>query len=201
MPIENWSYDLSQNTAGATEQAALVSDLSRRNMILNGTTGIAACMMLPCLVTARAAAASGPQVGDVFVRVDRAASAALRAEDVPSDAAPVRAWPMQPRSGIVRNEARFNQVLLLRPARQQELMAFSAICTHAGCVVSDWNERTRLLHCPCHGSEYDPARDAAVVQGPAALPLPRMPLRLVDGLVTAAGPFSRPVGGHTGRTD
>lgn len=170
-------------------------------MLLNGTTGIVVCMMLPRIVTVRAAEATGPQVGDVFVRTGQAASTMLRTEDFPSGAGPVRAWPMEPGSGIVRNQARFNQVLLLRPAGQQALLAFSAICTHAGCVVSDWNDRTRLLHCPCHGSEYDPARDAAVVQGPAPLPLPRMPVRLIDGLIIAAGPFSWPVGGHTSRTD
>ena len=143
----------------------------------------------------------GPQLGDIFVSTtDRAVP--VRAEAIQPGAAPVLAWPMDRESRIVRDGARFNQVLLLRVAMQlsAEIVAFTAICPHAGCAVSDWIAQTSHLHCPCHGSEYDPAKNGLVVAGPSPFPLPSLPVQIVDGLVTVAGPFSARLGGHASRT-
>jgi thiosulfate dehydrogenase [quinone] large subunit len=57
----------------------------------------------------------------------------------------------------------------------QRVVAFDAICTHAGCPV-DWDRPQHLLVCPCHGAVYDPAHGAQVLQGPA--PSPLSPLRV-----------------------
>ena len=75
------------------------------------------------------------------------------------------------------------------------LVAYSAICTHLGCAVIAQLSQDGLIACPCHGSMFDPANNAAVVGGPAGRPLPSLPIQVNDdGTVVAAGAFSGPVG-------
>jgi Rieske Fe-S protein len=50
-----------------------------------------------------------------------------------------------------------------------EFKAFSAVCTHRGCIVNSVSDGT--INCPCHGSKFR-ITDAAVVAGPAPRPLP-----------------------------
>ena len=46
--------------------------------------------------------------------------------------------------------------------------AFTAVCTHLGCIVSSID--TKEIHCACHGSAYS-IKDGSVVSGPAPAPL------------------------------
>ncbi len=48
--------------------------------------------------------------------------------------------------------------------------AFSAICTHLGCIVQ-WDSTAKQIHCPCHDGVFNPAT-GAVVSGPPPSPLP-----------------------------
>ena len=63
-----------------------------------------------------------------------------------------------------------------------EVVAFSAICTHRGCIVVP--EKTGL-NCPCHQSLFDTAT-GAVLKGPATEPLPAVKVAL-DGDRVLAG--------------
>jgi len=77
----------------------------------------------------------------------------------------------------------------------QGLVAYSKMCTHAGCPVALYRSSDHRLICPCHQSAFDAANDAAVLDGPADHSLPRLPLEVsTDGYVRAAGDFPAPVG-------
>jgi rieske iron-sulfur protein len=146
-----------------------------------------------------------PQEGDSLVRIGTANPAPLTVGDVPLGGPQMLAWPIDPASQMVRDGSRLNKVLLLRldptgldPATRVRaadgVVAYSAICPHAGCEVSKWLADTQRLECPCHFSQYDPKAGAAVVAGPTPRPLPALPLKAVDGHLVVAKPFTGRVG-------
>lgn len=73
-------------------------------------------------------------------------------------------------------------------------VAYSMVCTHAGCLVSGRSGEN--LHCPCHASEFAPREGAKVVGGPAGRPLPQLPIGVSENgeLLVATGPFEGPIG-------
>ncbi len=66
-----------------------------------------------------------------------------------------------------------------------DLAAYSAVCTHQACTVA-YRPEEKKLACPCHGSVFDPARGAAVENGPASSPLPRLDIEVREGEVFLA---------------
>lgn len=90
-----------------------------------------------------------------------------RAEDVPSG------------GGMILKD----QDLVLTKDADGEIHAFSATCTHLGCVVAAVVGNT--INCPCHGSKFD-ATTGARVAGPAREPLPARPIQVRDGAIFRA---------------
>jgi Rieske Fe-S protein len=150
-----------------------------------------------------------PQIGDQFVFYwgDREGKVITPA-DLPPGGPFELAWPMDPKSGKPRDGSRLNQVILIkldpdsyaqdeRPLLAEGgIAAFSAICTHQQCTVSEWTDKGQF-HCVCHNSEYDPRQAAKVTFGPAPRALPGLPVKIVDGALVVAGPFNARVGGES----
>jgi Rieske Fe-S protein len=110
------------------------------------------------------------------------------------------AWAMDPSNKTVRSGSRLNRVLLVRldpeklsgktkPRAADGVVAYTAICTHTGCEVTEWVDE-QILFCPCHASKFEPKDGGKVVDGPAPRDLPALPLKLVDGKLAVAKPFT-----------
>ncbi len=82
------------------------------------------------------------------------------------------------------------------------ILAYSKICTHAGCAIELYraplfqpDEPTPALVCPCHYSTFDPANGGQVTAGPAGRNLPMLPVYADRrGYLRAGGTFDEPVG-------
>jgi Rieske Fe-S protein len=146
-----------------------------------------------------------PQPGDLLVKLGAADPKPLAPADLPLGGPQFLAWAMDPTSKTVRDGSRLNKVLLLRLepggfdaatlARSADgVVAYSAICPHAGCDVSQWLAQPQRLECPCHFSQYDPKAGGHVLGGPAPRPLPALPLKTADGRLAVAKPFVGRVG-------
>jgi quinol---cytochrome c reductase iron-sulfur subunit len=74
-------------------------------------------------------------------------------------------------------------------------VAYSKVCTHAGCPVGLYEQQTGRLFCPCHQSVFDAFDGARPIQGPASRALPQLALDIDDeGFLRARHDFDEPVG-------
>ena len=75
------------------------------------------------------------------------------------------------------------------------IVAYSKICTHVGCPVALYEQTTHHILCPCHQSTFEATTGATVIFGPAARPLPQLPLTTdSSGFLVARRDFTEPVG-------
>jgi ubiquinol-cytochrome c reductase iron-sulfur subunit len=89
--------------------------------------------------------------------------------------------------------------IVTRPGREtwgpQGMVAYSKVCTHAGCPVGLYQEQTEQLLCPCHQSLFDVRFGAQQVFGPAPRPLPQLPIYIDDeGMVRAQSDYHEAIG-------
>lgn len=137
-------------------------DLNRRTVLAAGVSVVGVGLLAAC------ATGSG----------DGSAGGGVRA----TPGGPLVALADVPVGGAVSvTTAEGDKIVVAQPEAGQ-VVAFSAICTHKGCTVAPAGDR---LNCPCHGSVFE-AFTGAVVQGPAADPLPAFPVKLeADAVVEA----------------
>ena len=77
----------------------------------------------------------------------------------------------------------------------QGILAYSKICTHVGCPIALYEQRTHHLLCPCHQSTFDLSDSGNVIFGPAARRMPQLPIGVdAEGFIVAKAPFAEPVG-------
>jgi ubiquinol-cytochrome c reductase iron-sulfur subunit len=75
------------------------------------------------------------------------------------------------------------------------VVAYSLLCTHAGCPVALYEQTTGRMLCPCHQSTFDLYDGAVPIAGPAARPLPGLPIEVdAEGYLRATGDFTAPPG-------
>ena len=133
----------------------------------------------------------------------------FRADDVEEDTF-YTAYPQhadREQMGAPLVVVRLKQAELHLPAERrgwapEGIVAYSKICTHAGCAIALYRKPTfpaveprPALVCPCHYSTFDPGRAGKVLFGPAGRDLPQLPLQIAPGgELQAAGNFSGPVG-------
>ena len=204
----------SSSSESIAEPGASAGTEQTRRTLLLGALVTTAC--LGCSTQARAGedppgSDERPQKGDLLVFSEGEQEGKLiTSGDVPLGGPPVHAWPKDPKTSVVRSASRLNEILIIRldPAELDEktreravdgIIAYSAICAHAGCPVTAWVKSDvgdkEVFKCMCHNSEYDPRAGAQVVFGPAPRRLAALPLALADGSLTVAGNFIGKVGG------
>lgn len=213
MPQGPFVEEREQMEVPASEREDLERDLfrgrevvERRTFIRRMLVAAAGALGLAALLPIRSL---GPGPGRTLFRTKWTAGARA----VTADGAPVTVERL-PVGGILtvfpegHTDAADSQTVLIRVepgllrlpgARQgwapEGFVAYSKICTHAGCPVGLYEQRTHELFCPCHQSVFTVLDGAPAVSGPAVRALPQLPLRIeADGTITAAGDFPEPVG-------
>lgn len=188
------------------------SDQTRRTLIL---TALATAARIAASEPAAAdedqpGSDERPQKADLLVLSEgEHAGEIIRPQDLKPGGPPLRAWPKDPKTSVIRKGSRLNEVLVIRldPAELDDetrahaadgIVAYSAICAHAGCPVTAWvkgaTDDKDVFKCVCHNSEYDPRQSAQVVFGPALRRLAALPLAIANGSLIVAATFVGKVG-------
>ena len=204
-----------KNEAAAETFVAGVDEVvGRRSWLVRIFAGAAAAVGLAALFPLRSFAPTFAKIGDLAStswrkgsRLVREDGSVVRASDLEVNSV-VTVFP-QGHVGPQFASAMANDatVLVRVPAEElhlpvervawapQGLIAFSKVCTHAGCPVALYRASARQLFCPCHQSTFDVLSGGNRIFGPAARALPQLPLAIApDGSLEALGDFPEPIG-------
>ena len=193
-----------ERTTAPSEAALPCSGTTRRSLLLTAlATGACLTGAAPATAEDDAPGSSDrPQKADLFVYAEgEHAGTVIKPGDLKAGGPPVRAWPKDSKSEVIRKGSRLNEVVLLKldPSELDDatraraadgIVAYSVVCTHAGCPITAWVKQEagdkNVLKCMCHNSEFDPRKSAQVVFGPAPRRLAALPLAVSDGSLTVA---------------
>jgi ubiquinol-cytochrome c reductase iron-sulfur subunit len=186
--------------------ALVPQEVGRRRFLLRMLGGAGAFLGIVALFPLRSL---GPRPGEAYFRTTWTARARL----VDENGIPVHQTALDMGSVLtVFPEGHADdiraQTLLIRldprevrplPGREDWVaaghIAYSKICTHAACPVGLYKPDTHRLFCPCHQSTFDVLNGARPELGPAAPPLPQLPLALDEhGYLIAQSDYPEPVG-------
>ncbi len=179
--------------------------LQRRKILqLAGASTLLCCGASSGLSAADELPKAGINAGDLLVAAKGDTSTPLKASDIKAGGKPLLVYPFDIDTKKPRSESRLNKLLLVRvdpkdlseEARARSVdgvLAFSAVCTHQGCDVTEWKASEKTLLCFCHSSQFNPVNNGAVAVGPATRALPSCSLAEKDGvLVLASGLSAKP---------
>ena len=151
-----------------------------RRAVLRGAAGLVLAWLTPVRSDAAQEDGPPPVAGDLLVRVGDDALIPLAPDDVPFDGRALMAWAIGPAADAPKNAklnkiivARLNPAMMADGTRQRaadDIVAYSAVCTHAGCDVDEGLGSNESIFCSCHGSAFDArmaVRISAAGQSPA----------------------------------
>ena len=137
----------------------------RRRTLLRGAGGgaVAASWLVACGSDDEPSASTGPDEPTGGGGGDKGGDNGAGEPAGPSGKPLVSTSEIDVGGGVIVDE----KYVVTQPS-DGEFKAFSAICTHAGCVLASVSDNT--INCNCHGSAFS-AEDGSVVNGPAETPL------------------------------
>jgi thiosulfate dehydrogenase [quinone] large subunit len=175
-----WETDRSRNEGVVPTMAARIDGLDRRAFLRGGTVaalsamlGILGVAVAGTPVRKRSGLGAAPPPGATTSSPSPTSSSTGPAGPPANPAGRVIAdLSSLPAGGAVAFVGPGQTPGALFRLQNGKCVAFSRICTHAGCEVG-YNPSARLMVCPCHGAEFDPAKQAQPVPGsPTNVPLP-----------------------------
>ena len=146
----------------------------RKILLLAGASTLLCCGVSSGLTAADALPKSGINTGDLLVTTADNSGTPLKASDIKVGGKPLLVYPFDIDTKKPRSESRLNKLLLVRvspkdlseDARARSVdgvLAFSAVCTHQGCDVTEWKASEKTLLCFCHSSQFNPVNNGAVI--------------------------------------
>jgi len=201
-------------TTGATLMSGLHNSGLPRRKILAGTLGVMGAAFGAMLIAPLGGLIKNPNKGNPLGTTPWAEGVRLLRDD----GTPIRPGDQQVGSlatvfpGVEGGDRAYDAAVMLIRLRPDQLetlvpaegradfgygdyVAYSKVCTHAGCPVSLYEQETSRILCPCHQSQFDVTAGARPIFGPATRSLPQLPLALDDeGYFMARGDFPEPVG-------
>jgi ubiquinol-cytochrome c reductase iron-sulfur subunit len=188
--------------------------ISRRGLLV-GAGGVAGAGLVVALVTP--VASVGPDLAGIHDTPWRRGVRMVDEHQVPYlaseielgsfyTALPEHADPENLGSGLI--VVKLPQEYIHLPADRRDwapqgILAFSKICPHAGCAISEYRyplypntgQQQPAFTCPCHYSTFLPGRGGELIYGPAGRELPQLPVMIdSEGYLAAAGPFHEDIG-------